>query len=275
MHGLAECPVPLASPCTMYPNTLVTTFRASHLANAAAIASGAHVTIDPTPFLSAIVTVSVALVAIVGGLLIARFVSLDSDQRTSRTILTGARERLRLAQGREQEAWRAILRWDAGSFFARPQVIEAVVDQGVRSSAELMRMADWSHDPDELTPFVAEVAEEVGRARDAISARMRSGDVFWGDFRRRTGLSEVPWPWVWAHVFDDVARERDAKEKEEVEARRRAAPPKSAMERAMDEMSEAASNIQRQRDLMTRLAVPLPQTDSAATAARRSDELDR
>jgi hypothetical protein len=38
---------------------------------------------------------------------------------------------------------------------------------------------------DELAPFVAEVAEEARRAREAITPRIRSDDMFWSDFRRR------------------------------------------------------------------------------------------
>lgn len=174
MPGPAQCPIPLASPCTTFLNTLITTFQSLHLAAAHPDASGAHVTIDPTPFLSTIVTASTALVAIIGGLLVARFISLDSDQRTSRQILAGARDRLEVAQDRAHTAWRAILRWRAEGFFATPEVIEAVVYKGVVSPAELMRMASWPHDPDELAPFVTEVTEEVDRPGDQRAAPARS-----------------------------------------------------------------------------------------------------
>jgi len=194
MPGSDQCPVPLTSPCTAVVNTLITTFRSSHFATVHPKASEGHVTVDPTPFLSAVVTVSAALVAIIGGLLVAKFVGLDADQRASRKILTDARERLRLAQGRERTAWRAILRSDAGRFFVTPWVIDAIVDEGVVSPAELIRMASWSHDPDELTPFVTEVADEAGQAREAITPRIRSDDASWSDFRRRNpDLPEVCW----------------------------------------------------------------------------------
>ena len=120
MPRLAQCPIPLTSPCTTFVNAIIAAFRSSHLATAHSAASGAHVTIDPAPFLSTIITTSAALVAIIGGLLVARFISLDSDQRASRTILAGARERLELARRRAQSAWGGILRWDAGGFFRTP-----------------------------------------------------------------------------------------------------------------------------------------------------------
>lgn len=70
--------------------------------------------VDPAPFLSTIITTSAALVAIIGGLLVARFISLDSDQRTSRKVLTSARERLDVARRRVQTAWGSILRLGCG-----------------------------------------------------------------------------------------------------------------------------------------------------------------
>jgi hypothetical protein len=157
---------------------------------------------------------------------------------------------------------RAILRWDAEGFFANPEIIEAVVDKGVVSPTELMRMASWPHEPDELAPLVTEVTEEAVRARAAITPRIRSGDVFWDDFRRRCpDLPEVRWRWVWEHVYDSIASERAAVAEAEAEARRRAAPPKSAIERAADEMNDGLSNVQRQQAYMARVPIPRPQTD--------------
>jgi hypothetical protein len=231
-------------------------------------------TIDPTAFLSAIVTVGATLAAIIGGLLVAKFVGLDADQRASRKILADARDRLDRARQRAQAAWRAILRWDAGSFFGTPQVVEVVVDQGVVSASELMRMADWRHDLDELAPFVVEVVEEVGAAREAIGSRFGSGDVFWSDFRRRhPDLPEIRWPSVWANVYYSVARERDAAEAAAAEARRRAGPPKSTLERSLDFMNGTMNRGQQQGAYIATFAPPRDQTDYGAIEARRADEL--
>ena len=59
---------------------------------------GVQVPTDPTPFLATVVGTSVTLAAIVGGLLVARFVSIDSDQRTNRRVLADAHERLGAAR---------------------------------------------------------------------------------------------------------------------------------------------------------------------------------
>jgi hypothetical protein len=231
------------------------------------------VTIDPSPFLTTVVTTSAALVAIIGGLLVAKFVGLDSDQRTSRKILTAARERLGLARRRAQKAWHDILRWDADDFFSTLEIIEAILDKGVTSTSELMRIASWPHQPDDLASFVIEVAAEADRAREAINPRIDSGDTFWTDFRRRCrDLPEIRWPKVWEHVFDGIADERAAKARAEEEARRAAAPPKSALERELNRTNALMAGMQRQNAFMVPTLVP-PRTDYGVITARRSDDL--
>ena len=55
---------------------------------------------DPALFLSTIILASGALVAIIGGLLVARFVGLDTDQQSNRRVLTAADGRLASARRR-------------------------------------------------------------------------------------------------------------------------------------------------------------------------------
>jgi hypothetical protein len=67
---------------------------------------------DPTPFLSTIAGASSGLVAIVGGLLVARFVSLDSEQQGAQRVLDDAEARLAIAWQRARDAADRLLRWD-------------------------------------------------------------------------------------------------------------------------------------------------------------------
>ena len=214
-------------------------------------------TIDPAPFLSTVITASVALVAIIGGLLVARFVSLDSDQRGSRKVLADAADRLRVARDRARSAWQDVLRREAGEFFGSRSVAKAVVNEGVTSADELMQVATWRYTSTELAPFAAEVAGEVSWAREGLSGRIGNPDIRWPDFRRtHPDLPEIRWPRVWEIVYDGMAR----KLAKEEEARRRA---------------EAGSF----KSMATALALPFPGrvtgpfTDSGAIAARRHDEL--
>ena len=154
-------------------NTLITAFRSSHLAAGRPAVPGAHVTIDPSPFLTTVVTTSAALVAIVGGLLVARFVSIDSEQRSSRKVLADAADRLTVARDRIRSAWQDVLRWEAGEFFGSRTVAKAVVNEGVTAVGDLMRVASWRYAPTELAPFAAEVADEASRADPAASGIRR------------------------------------------------------------------------------------------------------
>ena len=86
---------------------------------------GVRVPIDPSPFLSTIVGTSATLVAIVGGLLVARFVGLDSDQRRIRKVLADARGRLGAAEDRSKAAARDVVEFDARAFFGDDDILGA------------------------------------------------------------------------------------------------------------------------------------------------------
>lgn len=219
-------------------------------------------TIDPTPFLSTVVLASVALVAIVGGLLVARFVSLDSDQRGSRKVLTDAVERLEVARDRARTARQRLLRREASGFFRDPDVIEAVVDRGVTSTDELMRIARWDYAPGELAPFAAEVAEEAVRARETLPGLVRRSELTWDQFsRNHPDLPEIRWPRAWERVYDGIAQViAQAEAKRQREAERSMSPA----ERMMAQISRPPSFIY---DLAP------PATDYRATAERRYDEM--
>lgn len=120
---------------------------------------GVVVTIDPTPFLATVVGTSATLAAIVGGLLVARFVTIDSDQRTSRKVLADARERLDAARDRASAAWRAVLDWDADDFFWSSRVTKAI-GSGVTETLDLVRAEDWEHGEEALKPYAEQAAAE-------------------------------------------------------------------------------------------------------------------
>jgi len=203
---------------------------------------------DPAPFLSTIALASVALVAIVGGLLIARFVGLDSDQRASREIMDEVRGRLEAAQRRAQEAHLTRLDWHAGRFF-RGKVLDAV-SRGAVEAATVIRLGDdWPFTEQELRPYVAEVAAEFATARAILGERGSSIDEFngldaWDDlWRAMTDLPEIRWGGVWEHVFDDIKRAR-------IEEQARA-----------EREQEAARREQRRRDRARQVASPLAGVD--------------
>lgn len=96
--------------------------------------------VDPAPFLSTVILASAALVAIVGGLLVTRFVGLDSDQQASRKLLADAADRLAIARRRAEAAQQDLLGWRAQDFLDEDDVAAAIAD-GHTDIRELRKLA--------------------------------------------------------------------------------------------------------------------------------------
>jgi hypothetical protein len=218
---------------------------------------------DPTPFLATVVGTSATLAAIVGGLLVARFVTIDSDQRTSRKVLADARERLDAARDRESTARRAVLDWDANDFFRSSRVAEAL-GAGQTDPLALMLAADWEHSDDDLRPYADQAAREYRAARDILPALVTQLDVEWDDFRRdNLSLPPIRWPRIWKHVYDEIKVELIAAEK----AMRKATP------RSSFGFDTASLGISSGNRAMIRALARTEASDFRATAARRRDGL--
>jgi hypothetical protein len=171
--------------------------------------------VDPAPFLSTIASASAGLVAIVGGLLVARFVTLDSEQQGAQHVLDDAEAQLVTARQRARAATDRLLRWDAWDFLYNKSVIEAL-NEGVQDLAELRRRGyDTSLTDDELQPFLQEVRRELAQAHevleDAVPAYENLESRLWDDFRRSTpGLPEIDWDLAWQIVFEQIVDRREA-----------------------------------------------------------------
>jgi hypothetical protein len=294
--------------CTPHAPQLVVAPRINHLIDPAAFAMfcsphaprlvvAARVVqlVDPAPFLSTIITASAGLVAIIGGLLVARFVSLDSDQRSSRKILSEARDRLEAARRRATDAHNSRLDWHAGYFF-RGDVLQAV-SMGASDPAALMQIDDdWPFTIQELQPYATEMANEFVRARSTLGDRGTAIDKFnglraWDDFRRATSdLPEIIWDRVWESVFDEIKIEREEqrqeRERREREERRRRAREELSKSNpfgvlgglaGLGDFEELSEQLKQSPSYLEGLhlapIVTPPQTDYGAIRARREDEL--
>jgi hypothetical protein len=181
------------------------------------------VTPDPALFLSTIILASGALVAIIGGLLVARFVGLDADEQTNRRVLAAAEGRLASARRRADDARRSLVRWDAVDFFSKPDILDAI-SRGVSDPAELRRLEEpWFLDEQELQREVASVVGEFAHAREVLPGRMSPEDYAWVKFQKSaTDPPKSDWPMVWEYVFDEIVEERRAEANAEREKARRA-----------------------------------------------------
>jgi hypothetical protein len=207
---------------------------------------------------------SATLAAIVGGLLVARFVTIDSDQLTSRKVLADARERLDAARDRRSTAWRAVLDWDADDFFRSSRVAEAI-GTGQTEPLALMLVEDWEHSDDDLRPYAEQAAGEYRAARDILPSLVTQLDLDWDDFRRdNLYLPPIRYPRTWEHVYDEIQVELIAAEEERRKGARRAYG---------FEFDPASLGISSGTRAMISAIARTEASDFRATAARRRDGL--
>jgi hypothetical protein len=149
---------------------------------------GDDVPVDPAPFLSTVILASAALVAIVGGLLVARFVGLDSDQQTSRKLIADATDRLTTARRRADAACQALIRWRAQDLLDENDVAWAIAG-GQTDIGELRKLASTRLTDDELRSVVSQAAADIAALQrwlssEAVCERIRGAEYQWGNFSR-------------------------------------------------------------------------------------------
>jgi hypothetical protein len=171
---------------------------------------------DPTPFLSTIAAVSATLVAIIGGLLVARFVTLDSEQQGAQQLLDDAEGRLATAQNRVHEARQRLRDWEINDFFG-PEVIGAVVG-GERDIRELRMIGGYTPlTNDDLAEIAQLVTNEFAKAYQALQA-LRVGDedapgTDWPDFKRLwSDAPEISWDEVWEIAYNKLVESAESRQ---------------------------------------------------------------
>jgi hypothetical protein len=154
------------------------------------------------------------MVAIVGGLLVARFVTIDGEQEGAKRQISDLRIRLSRARGREQTARRYLHRWKVGDFFDS-KVIHAI-GGGERDAGALREVGDGTSLTDEqLAVVVQQIIDEFEKARPIIQALLtdqaRDDFVEWEDFQlaHRAELPETEWEEVWQDAYETAFLEPD------------------------------------------------------------------
>jgi hypothetical protein len=194
------------------------------------------VPVDPAPFLSTVILASAALVAIVGGLLVARFVGLDSDQQTSRKLLSDASERLTIARRRAEAATQNLLRWRAADFLDEEGVAGAIAS-GQTDIGELRKLGRTRLTDDELRRVLSQAAEDVTALQtwlsaDTVRERIRRAEYQWSNFSR-DDIPALHYPRLAGPIFtrfaqklasgDEEKRRREEKIRRDEEERQRRA----------------------------------------------------
>lgn len=221
--------------------------------------------IDPAPFLSTIIVTSAALVAIVGGLLVARFVTLDSDEQTNRKNLADAEGRLKAARGRADSAGQDLRFWFARQFLHDDRVLSALIE-GRTDLDDLMRLAPCELTRDQLQSFVADIVADIANAlryfdADETADRIAAANYDWDQFH--TMCDDIPdqrWPRAWAQVFEKIADKRYADDRPERFQR----DPMGTLRTGELSPSYFRSTLEAEAGKLT---------DFGAISARREDEL--
>ncbi|NUQ97355.1 MAG: hypothetical protein HOY79_12660 [Streptomyces sp.] len=122
-----------------------------------------------------------------GGLLVARFVTLGSEQEGAQRLLTDAEARLEVLKTRAEEAHGKRLHFDLDRFLSK-EVIVAVSNGAVDATG--LRETGWSTalTDTEIEHYAAVVAGELEQAEETSRALLSSDDApepsGWEDFRR-------------------------------------------------------------------------------------------
>ncbi len=151
------------------------------------------------------------MVAIIGGLLVARFVTIASEQDGAQQLLNDALGRLTTARRREREARDDLRNWYISDFFEY-KVIRAI-GKGERDIRELRKIGDDTRlSNDELAEVTKTISDEFEVARRILQPLVSADTTDdlhpgWKDFRQsHSSLPETKWDEVWDIVYDDIVR---------------------------------------------------------------------
>ncbi len=163
-------------------------------------------TTDPTPLLSTVAASSATLVAIVGGLLVARFVTLDSEQQGAQHLLDDAELRQVLAVRRAEESTSALKNYEINQFVDR-KVIEEI-GLGTTNIEELRGISDYytNLSDEELSAVVDQISSEFELARETLPELLvdQSADPEdWNTFKSHAELPEMIWEEAWEITYQD------------------------------------------------------------------------
>jgi hypothetical protein len=158
-------------------------------------------------FLSTVILANAALDAIVGGLLVGRFVSLDSDQQGSRKVLVDAAGRLRTARERAATVHADLVQWHYRHFLRDPRLLD-YIDEGHTKPDELRVIVGSPLTDDELRQFAKDITDEFERARKELNEEPVATDIRQDRSERVAPAlrdkAQPRWPVVWRKVYVEV-----------------------------------------------------------------------
>jgi hypothetical protein len=151
------------------------------------------------------------MVAIIGGLLVARFVSIASEQEGAQRLVEGAQGRHATARKREQEARDSLRGWDTYDFFTA-KVIRAIRD-GERTVPGLRKVGGYTSLTDaESADTAMTILTEFDTADTTLRAMIPTDEIGtdspeWEEFKHiHPLLPATDWDDVWDIAYEDIVR---------------------------------------------------------------------
>lgn len=180
-------------------------------------------TADVNWLLSAIAQASAALVAIVGGLLVSRYVTLHAEQQAAKRRLDDLDRRAGEARSRFKEVDEEWGDLTARNFFEDEDVLEGIfhtLESGeVALDSALLQAGKTDEDFFDRAVYEEHFQEVVAEFQRAVQELYPSVEVQldaepWREFKKGKGLAVVR-ELVWEWVYERIAQERDAEARAE------------------------------------------------------------
>ncbi|HEX3783685.1 MAG TPA: hypothetical protein VHX38_28815 [Pseudonocardiaceae bacterium] len=128
--------------------------------------------IDPTPFLSTMAGSSAGLVAIIGGLLVSRFIGLDSEQQGAERLLSDTEAKLSIARDKAHEAAERLVAFEAEDYLGQREVLKLLMN-GAKELVIIRQFGGRTHlTDDQLRPRVEQLRQEFDYARLILEAKV-------------------------------------------------------------------------------------------------------
>ncbi|MEU7823054.1 hypothetical protein [Catellatospora sp. NPDC049133] len=177
---------------------------------------------NPMDLLSAMTGASAGMVAIVGGLLVSRYIGLDAEQQGAASLLADAEERLAVADRRYAEAVSDLARFELHRMLLHSVAMESLIHDVTEPRTELrtIRMISEQHcisSDAELQPHFTSVIDLIRRTRKELEEALPDegqGPDFWKNrmesgfirlpLMARAGIRDDLSAAVWSAVYDQT-----------------------------------------------------------------------
>jgi hypothetical protein len=179
--------------------------------------------LDPSWLPSTVAQSTAALVAIVGGFMVSRFISIDSEMAGARRRLEEAEERYRTTLERKTHTEEAMTRRLAREFLTDHQRIETLISTDALPTAEqLLDEEDCGLSAEQLRPHLEEALAVVTKLRPVFDAFPAQIDFPpWGSVRRALKIAIDEWDLLRSELYDRITHEKEVIARAEKRAKER------------------------------------------------------